>query len=177
MPSHSDSEIYIKRLSTLVWILIVMTISPLSLCQLSTKTDIHKRLNVPHDKDSLDFVAVFLLTTLGEKWFQNRVKVSRDTWAYPVKHYYAVVGGVGDVPNTHHKFIKEAEENIQILHNTSRCQNLTSGYRVVTQHITPATREEIYLCDDIHVLYLPYCDSSSWGPMVGNRIDCTAYFF
>ena len=55
---------------------------------------------------------------------------------------------------------------INILNDKNKCHDQTAHYRKITKHIHPPTREEIYVCDGIHVLHLPYCDPSSWGPMV-----------
>ena len=93
-----------------------------------------------------------ILTTLNEKFFKNRIIVSKQTWGYQVKHFFAVTG--------------EDSGNRKILNDKNRCQDHTAHYRKITKHIHPPTREEIYVCDGIHVLHLPYCDPSSWGPMV-----------
>jgi hypothetical protein len=123
-----------------------------SLTQMSEKTSIHKVLNTPENKDRLNFVAVFLLSTLNERFFKNRVEVSKQTWGHPVKHFFAVTG--------------ESPSERKILADKDRCHNRTDHYRKITRHISPPTREEIYICNGIHVLHLPYCDPSSWGPMV-----------
>ena len=130
----------------------VVLISHFGFCQLSEKTKIQTILNTPENKNSLNFVAVFLLTTLNEKFLKNRIDVSKRTWGHPVKHFYAVTG--------------ENSENRQILKDSNRCHDHTDHYRKITKHIAPKTREEIYICDGIHVLHMPYCDSSHWGPMV-----------
>ncbi len=129
--------------------------------QLSNRTNIHEVLNTKETKDSLNFVAVFLLTTLqGSKELQDyqggpdffqRVRASRQTWAYPVRHFYAVVGN--------------NPENIKILSNTSICQNTTHRTRGHAKY-QPLVNEEIFKCNGIQVIYLPYCDATSWGPKV-----------
>jgi hypothetical protein len=129
--------------------------------QLSDKTDVHKLLNTNENKDTLYFVAVFLLTTLegsaelGDKSnrddFFQRVRAAKETWAHPIKHFYAVVG--------------KQSSNDRIIKDTKYCQDHTHHYREITKHIKDAT-EEVYVCNGIRVLYLPYCNPSSWGPMV-----------
>ena len=172
-----------------------------TISQLSDRTQIHVHLNPETLKDTVNFVAVFLLTTLegsaefgqGPKGdFFQRVRASRyhqicthaipsasfectifawsfsifhsslhiinfrSTWAYPIRHYYAVVGN--------------NDNNLKILQNSKYCHSLTQHYRDSTKLFTSDNKEEIYKCNGIKVLYLPYCDSSSWGPMVSMLI-------
>jgi hypothetical protein len=108
--------------------------------QLSEKTKIQTILNTNENKDSLNFVAVFLLTTLSDRFFKSRVTVSRKTWGHPVKHFYAVTG--------------ENAANRLMLRDTKRCHDHTEHYRKITKHILPPTREEVYICDGLHVLHL-----------------------
>ena len=122
--------------------------------QFSDKTKIQTILNTPNTKDTLNFVAVFLLTTLSERFFKNRIVVSRQTWGYQVKHFFAVTG--------------EDSENRKILNDKNKCHDHTAHYRKITKHIHPPTREEIYVCDGIHVLHLPYCDATGRGAKVSS---------
>ena len=141
-----------KYFTKCLCIAIILLISQVSIGQLSEKTKIQTLLNTPENKGVLNFVAVFVLTTLTDKFFTKRVEVSRLTWAHPVKHFYAVTG--------------ENSENRRFLNNKKRCHDHTDHYKKIMKHFATPTREEIYICDGIHVLHLPYCDSSYWGPMV-----------
>jgi hypothetical protein len=132
---------------------------------LSGTTTTYKLLNAQfHEK--IDFIAVFLLASLknaielGEKPvfshgrsedFFARVSAAQQTWAYNVRHFYAVVGN-------------GAEEK-RILANTSACHSITKHYLDVMKKI-PNIREEVYRCGNTKILYLPYCDTSGWGPDV-----------
>ena len=128
---------------------------------LSSKTDIEKHLNTNANKNSLTYAAVFLLSTLqgapefgGPKEGRNffaRVQAARATWAWPLKHFYSVVG--------------KQPDNDKIISNPSYCVNHTDMYHKHMSHMRTKPHEEVYECAGIKVLYLPYCDSSSWGPM------------
>ena len=131
---------------------IIVLLIPSVLSQLSDKTHIHTQLNTADNKGVINFVAIFLLTTLNDRFFKNRIKVSRRTWGHPVKHFFAVTG--------------KSSETRKILQDSTRCHNHTDHYRKITKHISPPTREETYICNGIHVLHLSYYDNSSWGPMV-----------
>jgi len=141
----------------------LVTLPLLCSAQLSNTTDIEKHLGPPETKDSLTFVAVFLLTTLhgaavfggpgGNRVdFFMRVQASKATWGHPIKHFYAVVG--------------DNEGNQQILANPQYCTNLTRQYHHHMVHASEHPKEEVYECAGIRVLYLPYCNHKSWGPMV-----------
>lgn len=121
-------------------------------CKLSNKTRIQTFLNTPENKDSLHFVAVFMLATFQPDYFDARILAAKQTWAHPVKTFYAVTG--------------ESIEERTVLHDTHRCKNHTEHYRKVTRHVVPPTKEEMYVCDGIHILHLPYCDNSYYGASV-----------
>lgn len=132
---------------------------------LSGTTTTYKQLNAQfHEK--IDFIAVFLLASLknaielGEKPnfshgrnedFFARISAAQQTWAYNVRHFYAVVGN--------------GLEEKRVLANTSACHSITKHYLDVMKKI-PNIREEVYRCGNTKILYLPYCDTSGWGPDV-----------
>lgn len=154
----------------LVLLLAAFLSSPfLCSAQLSDKTDIEKHLGTPESKDSLTYIAVFLLSTLtgapefggagGNRLdFFQRVKASKATWAHPIKHFYSVVGN--------------SEENEKILVNPQYCTNLTKQYHHHMIHAAEHPREEVFECAGIRVLYLPYCNHKAWGPMVRSVVEC-----
>ena len=125
--------------------------------ELSNKTRIHTILNTPENKDSLHFVAVFMLATFNPHYFDFRVLTSKQTWAHPVKLFYAVTG--------------ESPDERKVLRDTNRCKNHTDHYRKVTRHAAPPTKEEMYICDGIHILHLPYCDNSYYGASVSSILQ------
>ena len=132
--------------------------------QLSDKTDIQKYLSTNENKDNLTYLAVFLLSTLSESLdfggtnskrdFFARVKASKATWGHPIKHFYSVIG--------------KSDDNIRILTNPNYCTNMTKQYHHHVSHVAEYPQEEVFECKGIRVLYLPYCDHSSWGPMVSS---------
>ena len=139
---------------------------------LSGSTNTYKLLNAQfHEK--IDFIAVFLLASLknaielGEKPvfahgrnedFFARISAAQQTWAYNVRHFYAVVGN-------------GAEEK-RILANTSACHSISKHYVDVMKKIPGnVMREEVYRCGNTKILYLPYCDTSGWGPDVSKIIN------
>lgn len=143
--------------------LLLLTVTQTVKSQLSDKSNIQTILSTPENKDSLSFVAVFLLTTLhgatafggpgGDRVdFFQRVQASKATWAHPIKHFYAVIG--------------KNDANIQILVNPKYCTNLTKQYHHHVSHVSAYPAEEVFECAGIRVLYLPYCNHQSWGPMV-----------
>jgi len=147
----------------LITLCLLLLASEIVLGQLSDKTDIQKHLSVPENKDSLNFLAVFLLSTLhgasvfggpgGDRTdFFQRVQASKATWGHPIKHFYAVVG--------------KKDDNVNILVNPKHCTNLTKQYHHHVSHISAHAAEEVFECAGIRVLYLPYCNHESWGPMV-----------
>jgi hypothetical protein len=127
------------------------------------------------NQEPINFIAIFLLsslrlaTELGEEYhevhgganFFARARAIQRTWANTVKHFYLVVGN--------------GIEERRILSNPIYCQNLTVHYQERTKHIK-YLYEEIYRCNGIRVLYIPYCDSSGWGPNVMNTLDLLSSF-
>ena len=132
---------------------------------LSDSTNTYKLLNAQsHEK--IDFIAIFLLASLknaiqlGEspqfshgrdEDFFARVTAAQQTWGYNVRNFYAVVGN--------------GPEEKRILSNTSACHSITKHYRDILKKV-PDFKEEIYRCGSTKILFLPYCDSSAWGPNV-----------
>lgn len=129
----------------------------------SNTTSTYHMFNSQMSHEPINFISIFLLSSLrmaselGEEFtegqhgvtdFFRRVRSSQRTWAHGVKHFYSVVGNGPD--------------EIRVLSNTIYCHNITSHYRA--RH--PTSKEEIYRCNGIKILYLPYCDPTSWGPMV-----------
>lgn len=133
-------------------ILLLLLFANKGTSELSNKTHIHTVLNTAENKDTLHYVAVFLLATFRPDYFDYRILASKKTWAHSVKHFYAVTG--------------ENPEERKVLSDTIRCKNHTEHYRKVTRHITPPTKEEIYICNGIHILHLPHCDNSYHGASV-----------
>lgn len=129
----------------------------------SKRNAVNAILSSKENEDSLNFLAVFMLSTLEgahemggsaprHRDFFHRVRASKETWAWPIRHYYSVIG--------------KNQENLKILTNSSNCQNITQQHLEAMKG-QPDVHEEIFVCHGIKVLYLPYCDHSSWGSKVG----------
>jgi hypothetical protein len=83
--------------------------------------------------------------------FFARIYGIQQTWANHVRNFYAVVGN--------------GDEEKRVLGNKSVCHSITKHYRDLLKKV-PDLKEEVYRCNGIKVLYLPYCDTSGWGPQV-----------
>jgi len=146
----------------------LLTLLPTITSKSSPLTDTTKTYKVlnSQSKEKVDFIAVFLLASLknavelGETFvkahgrdenFFTRIVASQQTWGYNIRHFYAVVGN-------------GAEEN-RILSNTTACQRITKHYADVMKKAS-SMKEDVYRCGSIKILYLPYCDTSGWGPDV-----------
>ena len=140
----------IKHVLFISIVLLFLTIKGSS--NLSNKTHIQTVLNTAGNKDSLNFLAVFMLATFQPNYFDVRILAAKQTWAHPAKQFYAVTG--------------EGIEERKVLQDTHRCKNHTDHYRKVTRHVVPTAREEMYVCDGIHILHLSYCDDSYFGASV-----------
>ena len=159
-------------ISLLAWLSYYCNAEP-HYAQLSSNTDIETKLNGPENKDNLKFMAVFLLSTLEgalafgagadpRRDFFARVKASKLTWGHPLPHFYSVVGN------------NDANKNI--LKNPKHCTDLTHHYHHSVKHVVSEPKEEVYECSGVKVLYLPFCDSSSWGPKVKKIITPNIFY-
>ena len=109
---------------------------------------------VNHNGHHNIFTTVFIISTfanskefdtnLGHTDYVEMLRALRQTWAAEIKHFYMLTG--------------DGQVERRVLANTNLCQNLTNHYIKEVAHIDPHAREQVYNCNGIKVLHMPYCD-------------------
>lgn len=77
--------------------------------------------------------------------FFYRAEISRATWAKHAKYFFYVTGN--------------GEPERYILPNESVCKNVSKAFHMMI----PDFKQEVYECNNIMILHLPYCNGESWG--------------